>query len=102
MTYLEKLKKIDSHRKESKHAERICSELVYLDNLSELRGGIYHNRIEAAADLLLEKIEEYGVITSKTVSEIEQSLADLSPAAKKPHGAVCCPRSYRYELAVGI
>ena len=46
MTYLEKLKKLDLHRKESKYAERICSELVYLDNLSDLHGGKYDALIE--------------------------------------------------------
>ena len=46
MTYLEKLKLIDSHRSEGKYAERICSELTYLDNLSELHSGAYDARIE--------------------------------------------------------
>lgn len=49
MTYFEKIKAIDSHRNESKHAERICSELTYLDSLSELRGGAYDAQIEQAA-----------------------------------------------------
>ena len=71
MTYLEKLKAINEHRGEGKYAERICSQLVYLDNLSELRGGIYDSRIEEAADRLLALIDEYGVITAKAVYDIE-------------------------------
>ena len=82
MTYLEKLKTINEHRGESKYAERICSQLVYLDNLSELRGGIYDKRIEEAADRLLGLIKEYGVITAKAVYDIEDFLSDLAPAAK--------------------
>ena len=82
MTYLEKLKTINEHRGESKYAERICSQLVYLDNLSELHGGRYDARIEEAADRLLGLIKEYGVITAKAVSDIESFLADLAPVAK--------------------
>ena len=82
MTYLQKLKAVDAHRGESKYAERICSELTYLDNLSMIRDGKYDAIIEKAADVLLEKIEADGVITAGTVKEIEALLFELQPAAK--------------------
>ena len=82
MTRKDKLKAIDTHRHEGRYAERICSELTYLDSLSNLRGGAYDSRVEQAADLLLSRIADDGVITASTVREVEASLADLSPAAK--------------------
>lgn len=82
MTRKDKLKAIDTHRHEGRYAERICSELTYLDSLSGLRGGAYDSRVEQAADLLLARIATDGVITAATVREVEASLADLSPAAK--------------------
>ena len=82
MTHPEKLKAIVTRRKESKHAERICSELTYLDALSALRGGIYDEQLEQAADLLLERIADDGVITAHAVAETESALSDLAPAAK--------------------
>ena len=82
MTYLEKLKKINSRRTESANAERICSELCYLDGLSDLRGGKFDSRIEEAADALLSFIEKDGVITAAAVEKIEEMLSDLSPEAK--------------------
>ena len=83
MSHLAKLKQINAEREKSKWAERICSELVYLDHLSELHGGKFDARIEEALDALLARIEEDGTITSKTVTDIEGMLADLAPAAKK-------------------
>ena len=82
MTYLDKLKAVDSHRRESRYAERICSELTYLDNLSMLRGGELDSRIEEAADALLYRIESDGVITAGAVSDVEAMLSDLAPVAK--------------------
>ena len=82
MTHPEKLKAIVTRRKESKHAERICSELTYLDALSALRGGTYDEQLEQAADLLLARIADDGVITAHAVAETESALSDLAPAAK--------------------
>lgn len=82
MTHKDKLKAIDRHRHESRYAERICSELTYLDSLSALREGAYDSRIDQAADFLLERIAADGVITSATIRETEALLADLAPAAK--------------------
>ena len=82
MTHPEKLKAIVTRRKESKHAERICSELTYLDALSALRGGTYDKQLEQAADLLLARIADDGVITAHAVAETESALSDLAPAAK--------------------
>ena len=82
MTYLDKLKAVDSHRRESRYAERICSELTYLDNLSMLRGGELDSRIEEAADALMYRIESDGVITAGAVSDVEAMLSDLAPVAK--------------------
>ena len=82
MTYLDKLKKIDSHRAENKYAERICAELTYLDGVSSLHGGKYDAKLERAADVLLERIEADGTITRGTVIAIEEMLSELAPVAK--------------------
>ena len=82
MTYLEKLKKIETYKSSGKNAERICSELTYLDCLSDLRGGAYDAKIECAADLLLEFIEKDGAITQAAVLAVEESLTELKDAAK--------------------
>lgn len=82
MTYLDKLKKLDVYRSQSKFAERICSELTYLDGISSLNGDKYNGRIEAAADELLARIDKDGVITSDAVFMTEEMLSDLSPVAK--------------------
>ena len=82
MTYLEKLKKIETYKSSSKNAERICSELTYLDSLSDLRDGLYNAEIERAADLLLEFIEKDGAITKTAVLAVEDALMELKSAAK--------------------
>lgn len=82
MSHLAKLKQVNTHREKSRWAERICSELVYLDHLSEFYDGKYDTRIEAALDTLLARIAEDGAITAKTVAEIEEMLVDLAPIAK--------------------
>ena len=82
MSHLAKLKRVNAHREKGYWAERICSELVYLDHLSELHGGELDSRIEAALDALLARIAEEGAITAKAVTETEEMLADLAPLAK--------------------
>ena len=82
MTYLDKLKAVDVHRTESRHAERICSELTYLDNLSAMYGGEYDDKIEGACELILGRLESDGVITAATVREAEEFLSSLASVAK--------------------
>lgn len=82
MTYLEKLKKIEAWKASGENANRICSQLIYLDSLSDLRGGAYDEMIEAAADLLLEFIENDGAITKAAVLAVEDKLLPLKDAAK--------------------
>ena len=83
MNYSEKIKAIDSHRSESIHAERICSQIVYLDNVSKIERDLYNGVIEAAADHLLSCIARDGVITIASVAETEELLMVLQPAAKR-------------------
>ena len=82
MTYLDKLKAVDAHRTESRHAERICSELTYLDNLSAMYGGEFDAKIEGACELILGRVETDGVITATAVREAEDFLSSLAPVAK--------------------
>ena len=44
MTYLEKLRKLDGHRGNCPYADRIVSELVYLDAVSKNEGGALDGR----------------------------------------------------------
>ena len=53
MTYLQKLKKLDGYRGCCGYAERVISELTYLDALSKNEDGAYDARIEAAAERLV-------------------------------------------------
>lgn len=83
MTYLQKLKALDNYRSNGKHAERICSEMTYLDAVSKNEDGKFDNLIEQAADLLLAAIKEDGVITARAAKEAEELLMPLQPEAKK-------------------
>ncbi|MBO4422251.1 MAG: alpha-mannosidase [Clostridia bacterium] len=83
MTYLQKLKTLDGYRANGKHAERICSELSYLDAISKNEDGKYDALIEEAADILLSHIDVDGVITAKAAAEAEGRLMTLQPEAKK-------------------
>jgi len=83
MTYLQKLKKLDTYRNNGRHAERICSEITYLDGISKNENGKYNELIEKAADTLLSCIEKDGVITKEAAKSVEDSLMALQPEAKK-------------------
>ena len=83
MTYLQKLKTLDNYRANGVHAERICSEMTYLDGLSRINGGKFDNLIEQAADLLLSDIAENGVMTKAASKRAEELLMVLQPEAKK-------------------
>lgn len=83
MTYLQKLRSLDGYRGSCAYADRIVSELGYLDCVSAAEGGVYDARIEAAADELLASVRKYGALTAPEAKRVEDSLLDLSPAAKK-------------------
>ncbi len=80
--YFSKLKRIDSHRNESQYAERICSELIYLEGISQLHDNRYFDQIETAVDFLLDRIQIDGVITKDAVFSAEAMLSDLYSVAK--------------------
>ena len=82
MTYLDKIKKIETYKTSGKFAQRICSELIYLDSLSKFREGKYDSIIESAADLLLEYVEDDGAITKNAMLAAEQVLLPLQDVAK--------------------
>ena len=82
MNYIEKLNLINSHRNESKHAERIASQISYLNNISVIKGGIYDEQIEKGMDFVIDAVNKDGVITAKTVTDAEDILSPLSPVAK--------------------
>ena len=83
MTYLKKLKTLDNYRANGIHAERICSEMTYLDGISKTQGGKFDGLIEQAADLLLADINENGVMTKAASKKAEELLMVLQPEAKK-------------------
>ena len=82
MTYLEKLKKLNARRSESKNATRICSEITYLDAISKYRDNSLNPQIEAAVDYILAECECDGVITAKTMKQAEEMLMSLQPIAR--------------------
>ncbi len=83
MNYLQKLQKLGEYRGRGPEAERICSEIAYLDGVSANRGGAFDRRLEAAADFVLSEAEKEGAITRGTVRAAEEMLADLGPEAKR-------------------
>ncbi|MBQ7699231.1 MAG: alpha-mannosidase [Clostridia bacterium] len=83
MTYLKKLKTLDCYRANGVYAERICSEMTYLDGISKTKGGEFDSLIEQAADLLLSDINENGVMTKAAAMKAEELLMVLQPEAKK-------------------
>ncbi|MBQ7599306.1 MAG: alpha-mannosidase [Clostridia bacterium] len=82
MTYLEKLRYLDSKRNENKASERIVSQIVYLDAISKYADGRYDSLIENAADYLIGEAEKEGAITNRSVQHAENMLAELVPVAK--------------------
>ncbi len=82
MTYIEKLNFVSSYRNVGDSAERIVSQITYLDAISKLKGGIYNEKLEKAFDFLIEAIKKDGAITAKTVTDAENMLLDLAPVAK--------------------
>lgn len=82
MTYLEKLKKLNARRSESKNATRICSEITYLDAISKYRDNSLNPQIEAAVDYILGECENDGVITANTMKKAEEMLMPLQPIAR--------------------
>ncbi len=82
MNYRQKLSKLQDLCSSNKNAERICSELIYLDGVSRNHGDAYNDRIEEAADYVLAELDCEGVITASAVAHTEEMLADLSPIAK--------------------
>ncbi len=83
MNYLQKLETLNRFRSPGNPAERICSELTYLDGVSRNEENRYDARIEAAADALLAAADREGTVTMTAVREAENMLADLVPAAKR-------------------
>ncbi|MBO4769852.1 MAG: alpha-mannosidase [Clostridia bacterium] len=82
MTLYEKLTLLNTHRKEGYHAERICSQMSYLDMLSEFDTGADKSLLEQATDFLLAECGRDGVITVSAMTKAEEMLAPLAPVAK--------------------
>lgn len=82
MNYMEKLNLINTYRKQGAQGERLASQLTYLNGISDLKGGIYKAEIEAAMDFIIFANQKDGAVTSSTVEEAENMLAELSPFAK--------------------
>jgi len=82
MTYVEKLNFVSQYRCIGDSAERIVSQITYLDSISKCKGGIYNDRLEKALDFIISQIKKDGAITATTVTETENMLLDLSSVAK--------------------
>ncbi len=82
MTYRQKLNKLYSMRYDNKNAERISSQLIYMDGVSRNHSDAYDRRIEEAADFILADYKREGVITASAVKNAEDMLVDLIPIAK--------------------
>lgn len=82
MYYLDKLKKLTAKRTESALADRIASELIYLNEISKYNENAYQKDLEKAVDFLLDFTRESGVITRDAVTKAEELLAHLAPVAK--------------------
>lgn len=83
MNYLSKLQELNLRRGESAYSERIVSELIYLDAISKADGGMWNSVIEAAADYLLSRIAQDGVICRDAVAEAESLLSPMRDVARR-------------------
>ena len=61
----------------SAHAERICTEILYLDGLSGLHGDKYNDLLLQAGSHVLK-----AGFTAESVARAEEILAPLAPLAK--------------------
>ncbi|MBO7405545.1 MAG: alpha-mannosidase, partial [Clostridia bacterium] len=82
MSFSDKLRRLRSVCATNYWAHRIYAELCYMACLSETKEHIYDARLEGAMDKLLAGLAAEHTITRTAAEAVEQSLADLSPAAK--------------------
>ncbi len=83
MTAFEKIKKLEAAKNQNYWTKRAYAELGYLSCLSATRDNCYEDRISAALDPIVAKLEEYTSLSKADVLAMEESLMDLSPAAKE-------------------
>ena len=82
MTFSDKLNYIRGVSQTNYWANRIYAELCYMTCLSSTKDHIYDARLEEAADKLLAALADQHTISRSDAQSIEESLSDLSPAAK--------------------
>lgn len=82
MNFFEKLTVLEKLCAEGAWADRVCSETLALNKLSEDRGGCWRARIEGACDAILAAKAREGAVTKSLCLRIERSLSDLAPEIK--------------------
>ena len=83
MTHLDNLERLNARRKESPWAERVASQLSFLNALSAIDTRISPDQVDAAVRYALFRAERDGAFTAQSVRETEAMLADLAPIAKE-------------------
>ncbi len=83
MTLIGKLKRLEAVHGSSYWNQRAYAQMAYMACLSSVRENCYDNRLSDAMEEIIAKLDENGTLLKADVLQMEQSLADLSPAAKE-------------------
>ncbi|MBO5258456.1 MAG: hypothetical protein J6C42_13225, partial [Clostridia bacterium] len=82
MTVIDKLKRLQAVHGSNYWTQRAYAELAYMSCLSSTRENCYDDRLSAALDAILAKLDENAALVKADVLAMEESLADLSADAK--------------------
>ena len=82
MTLIDKLKRLQAVHTGNYWTQRAYAELAYMSCLSSTRENRYDDRLSAALDAVIARLDENSVLVKADVLAMEESLADLSADAK--------------------
>ena len=82
MTVIDKLKRLQASHGANYWTQRAYAELAYMACLSSTKDNCYDDRLSAALDPIVEKLNENGSLIKADVLAMEESLMDLSADAK--------------------
>ena len=83
MQVIEIIDRLNAHNDQSKHAERIVSQIRFAAYMSRAKDGAYDEIIQKAARPLLDALDKEEVVTKEAARESERILSVLSEEAKK-------------------
>ena len=82
MTLIDRLKRLQAVHNVNYWTQRAYAELAYMSCLSSTKENRYDDRLSAALDAIIARLDENSVLVKADVLAMEESLADLSQDAK--------------------